>query len=117
MKNIFLITVSLILSIAMLGVLVSCASGESAEDIMEPKVGIANVPAAPTPIASPDKVKLALDWFPNSNHLGLYIAEEKGYFAAENLEVEIYTPSDPSSVLTTVASRSDDFGMKYQHDV
>ena len=117
MKNIFLIMVSLILSIAMLGVLVSCASGESAEDITEPKVGIANVPAAPTPIASPDKVKLALDWFPNSNHLGLYIAEEKGYFAAENLEVEIYTPSDPSSVLATVASRSDDFGMNYQPDV
>ena len=38
MKNIFLMTVSLILSIAMLGVLVSCASGESAEDITEPKL-------------------------------------------------------------------------------
>lgn len=117
MKSIFGIMVGLVLSIALLGVLVSCASGESAENIVEPKVGIANVPAAPTPIASPDKVKLALDWFPNSNHLGLYIAEEKGYFAAENLEVEIYTPSDPSTVLATVASRSDEFGMNYQPDV
>ena len=117
MKSIFGITAGLVLSIAMLGVLVSCTSSESVKNIAEPKVGIANVPAAPTPIASPDKVKLALDWFPNSNHLGLYIAEEKGYFAAENLEVEIYTPSDPSTVLATVASRSDDFGMNYQPDV
>lgn len=67
--------------------------------------------------ASSVKVKLALDWFPNSNHLGLYIAEERGYFKEENLEVEIYTPSDPSTVLQTVASGSDDFGMNYQPDV
>tara|TARA_B100000749_G_scaffold145097_1_gene111330 strand:- start:414 stop:1403 length:990 start_codon:yes stop_codon:yes gene_type:complete len=67
--------------------------------------------------ADTDKVKLALDWFPNSNHLGLYIAEERGYFAEESLEVEIYTPSDPSTVLQTVASGADDFGMNYQPDV
>jgi len=64
-----------------------------------------------------DKVKLALDWFPNANHIGLYIAEDKGYFSDEGLEVEIHTPSDPSTVLQTVASGSDDFGMSYQPDV
>ena len=64
-----------------------------------------------------DKVKIALDWYPNANHIGLYIAEDKGYFSAENLEVEIYTPSDPSTVLQTVASGSDDFGINYQPDV
>ena len=31
------------------------------------------------------QVKLALDWYPNANHIGLYIAEEKGYFEEENL--------------------------------
>ena len=64
-----------------------------------------------------DEVKIALDWFPNANHIGLYIAEEKGYFASENLKVEIHTPSDPSTVLQTVASGADDFGMNYQPDV
>jgi putative hydroxymethylpyrimidine transport system substrate-binding protein len=62
-------------------------------------------------------VKLALDWYPNSNHLGLYIAQEKGYFADENLEVEIYTPVDPSTVLQTVGAGADDFGISYQPDV
>lgn len=117
MKNICGITICLGVAIVMLGLLVSCSSGESDRDISEPKVATANVPAAPTPIPSPDKIKLALDWFPNANHLGLYIAEENGYFAEENLDVEIYTPSDPSTVLQTVASRSDDFGMNYQPDV
>ena len=63
------------------------------------------------------QVKLALDWYPNANHIGLYIAQEKGYFEEENLKVEIYTPSDPSTVLQTVASGAEDFGMNYQPDV
>ena len=66
---------------------------------------------------SVESVKLALDWYPNANHIGLYIAQEKGYFKEENLEVEIYTPSDPSTVLQTVASGSDNFGINYQPDV
>jgi putative hydroxymethylpyrimidine transport system substrate-binding protein len=62
-------------------------------------------------------VKLALDWYPNSNHLGFFIAQEKGYFQQENLEVTLYTPVDPSTVLQTVGSGKDDFGMSYQPDV
>jgi putative hydroxymethylpyrimidine transport system substrate-binding protein len=69
--------------------------------------------------AQPPKVavKLALDWYPNANHLGLFIAQEKGYFQQENLEVTLYTPVDPSTVLQTVGSGQDDFGMSYQPDV
>ena len=62
-------------------------------------------------------VKLALDWYPNSNHLGLFIAQEKGYFADEGLDVNLYTPVDPSTVLLTVGSGADDFGISYQPDV
>ena len=62
-------------------------------------------------------VKLALDWYPNANHIGLYIAERKGYFDDEGLDVDMYTPIDPSSVLQTVAAGQDDFGMSYQPDV
>ena len=62
-------------------------------------------------------VKLALDWYPNANHLGLYIAQSEGYFEDEGLNVTMYTPSDPSTVLQTVAAGSDHFGMNYQIDV
>ena len=63
------------------------------------------------------KVSLALDWYPNSNHVGLFIAQEKGYFEEEGLEVNMYTPVDPSTVLQTVGAGSDDFGISYQPDV
>ena len=49
-------------------------------------------------------VTLALDWYPNANDLGLFIAQEKGYFQRENLTVTLYTPVDPSTVLQPVAA-------------
>ena len=60
------------------------------------------------------EVRVALDWFPWSNHSGLYIALEKGYYDDENLDVTIYTPDDPSTVLLTVGAGQDDFGLSYQ---
>ncbi len=63
------------------------------------------------------KVSVALDWFPWSNHAGLYVARERGYYAEEGLEVDIFTPGDPSTVLQTVASGRDDFGINYQTGV
>ncbi|MBI4310981.1 MAG: ABC transporter substrate-binding protein [Chloroflexi bacterium] len=63
------------------------------------------------------KVRVALDWFPWSNHSGLYIAKEKGYFADEGLDVTIYTPDDPSTVLATVGAGQDEFGLSYETEV
>ena len=63
------------------------------------------------------KIKLAMDWYPNANHAGIFVAQEKGYFADENLEVDFYTPVDPSTVNQTVAAGADDFGINYQPDL
>jgi len=38
------------------------------------------------------EVKVVLDWTPNTNHTGLYVAKEKGYFAEEGLEVKFISP-------------------------
>lgn len=63
------------------------------------------------------KISLALDWYPNANHAGLYLARERGYFAEAGLDVDLYTPSDPTVVLQTVGAGRDDFGISYQTDV
>tara|TARA_B100001029_G_C15063765_1_gene461276 strand:- start:1004 stop:1951 length:948 start_codon:yes stop_codon:yes gene_type:complete len=62
-------------------------------------------------------VSLALDWYPNSNHAGIFYAKDEGYFLEENLGVEVYTPSDPTTILQTVASGRDQFGISYQPDL
>ena len=62
-------------------------------------------------------VSIALDWFPWANHSGLYVSKERGYFEEEGLDVNIYVPGDPSTVLQTVAAGKDDFGISYQPEV
>src|SRR4051812_24262778 len=64
-----------------------------------------------------ETVSVALDWYPNANHAGLYLAQERGYYAEEDLAPEFYTPSDPTTVLQTVGAGRDDFGISYQTDV
>ena len=38
------------------------------------------------------KLKLALDWTPNINHIGFYVAKEKGFFEKLNIDLEIISP-------------------------
>lgn len=59
------------------------------------------------------KVTVVLDWTPNTNHTGLYVAEEKGYFEEAGLDVEIVQPpEDGASAL--VASGKAQFGIDFQ---
>ena len=48
---------------------------------------------------------------------GSMLAKERGYFAAAGIDLDIYTPSDPTTVLQTVGAGKDDFGISYQTDV
>ncbi|MBP1949734.1 ABC transporter substrate-binding protein [Virgibacillus litoralis] len=63
-----------------------------------------------------EQVKVVLDWTPNTNHTGLYVAQEKGYFADEGLEVEIMMPGEAGSD-QLVASGKADFGVSAQEAV
>jgi putative hydroxymethylpyrimidine transport system substrate-binding protein len=63
------------------------------------------------------KFSVALDWYPNANHAGLFLARERHYFTAESIEPDLYTPSDPTTVLQTVGAGRDEFGISYQTDV
>lgn len=60
------------------------------------------------------KVSFVLDFLPWSGQAGVWVAKEKGYFTNEGLDVTLNIPSDPSTVLQTVASGRDDFGLNYQ---
>lgn len=59
------------------------------------------------------KVTFVLDWTPNTNHTGLYVAQEKGYFEEAGLEVEIVQPPEGGAELL-VASGKAQFGVSFQ---
>jgi ABC-type nitrate/sulfonate/bicarbonate transport system substrate-binding protein len=41
------------------------------------------------------KVVVALDWTPNGNHLGFYVAKDAGLYEAAGLDVRLLSPHDP----------------------
>lgn len=61
-------------------------------------------------------VTVLLDWVPNTNHTGLYVALDKGYYAAEGLNVKIIQPTEGGSP-DLVAAGKGDFGISYQEQV
>ena len=63
------------------------------------------------------KVTLILDYLPNTNHTGFYVAKEKGFFKEEGLDVDIIEPGDDSTSATLVAANKGEFGVSYQEDV
>ncbi len=66
-------------------------------------------PAAGEPIP----VTFMLDWVPNTNHTGIFVAEANGYFEEVGLAVEIIQPGEvyPEAA---VASGVADFGISFQ---
>ncbi|HLQ40850.1 MAG TPA: ABC transporter substrate-binding protein [Tetragenococcus sp.] len=59
------------------------------------------------------EVTFVLDWTPNTNHTGLYVAQKKGYFKEEGLKVKIVQPSD-GDASQIVASNKAQFGISAQ---
>lgn len=54
-----------------------------------------------------EKVTFVLDWTPNTNHTGIYVAQKLGYFAEEGIEVEIAQPPEDSSVVLVASGKAD----------
>jgi ABC-type nitrate/sulfonate/bicarbonate transport system substrate-binding protein len=63
-----------------------------------------------------DSVSVALDWTPNTNHTGIYVAEKLGYYAAAGIDVKIL-PYASTAPETLVSHRKADFGFSYSAGV
>jgi putative hydroxymethylpyrimidine transport system substrate-binding protein len=78
------------------------ACGEKSEDVTG---------GEPTPF------KLTLDFYPNPDHAGIYMAQKLGYFKEAGLDVSIETPSDPSTPIKEVAAGQTDLAISYEPEV
>jgi len=62
------------------------------------------------------QVILMLDWVPNTNHTGIYVAQEKGYFHKKGLDVNIIQPGEVLAEQAVVGGAAD-FGVSFQEQV
>jgi putative hydroxymethylpyrimidine transport system substrate-binding protein len=99
-----LLTVALaVLSAATALTLAACTSGSTGSTGTTGK-----------PLAS---ATVLLDWFPNPDHIALYLAQQDGDFAAQGLNVTFQSPSDSTDALKLVSLGKVPLAISYEPDV
>ena len=63
-----------------------------------------------------EDVTVILDYVANTNHTGMYVALDQGYYEEQGLNVNIVEPTEGATA-TLVAVGKGDFGISYQEDV
>ncbi len=82
--------------------MVLAVAGCAAATPPSPATSSPTAPPSPTPKPSTATVRLALDWTPNTNHTGFYVAAQKGWYAdaAIDLKVLPYADATPESIVS-----------------
>lgn len=65
---------------------------------------------------SPEAITVVLDYVANTNHTGMYVALDLGYYLDEGLDVSIIEPMDGVTA-SLVSANVGQFGVSYQEDV
>jgi ABC-type nitrate/sulfonate/bicarbonate transport system substrate-binding protein len=91
LRNIVLVTLLMLLAAGL-----SFSAGEAEEDVRE--------------------VTFMLDWVPNVNHVGIFVAQDQGYFAEAGLDVQIVQPGEVSAEAAVAGERAD-FGVGFQENL
>lgn len=62
-------------------------------------------------------LSLTLDFYPNPDHAGIYMAKKLGYFEEAGLDVSISAPAEPSAPIKQVAAGRSDLAISYEPEV
>jgi putative hydroxymethylpyrimidine transport system substrate-binding protein len=67
--------------------------------------------------AAPADMTVELDWVPNPDHVGLYYADDKGYFTDNNLNVTFRPPSNAADPIKLVGLNKVDLSISYEPEM
>jgi putative hydroxymethylpyrimidine transport system substrate-binding protein len=63
------------------------------------------------------QLTLILDYLPNPDHVGIYMAQARGEFRKAGLDVKIVTPTDPAAPLKLLAAGRADLAITYEPEI
>jgi putative hydroxymethylpyrimidine transport system substrate-binding protein len=96
------LTTAIALAVALLTLMLGLtACGEKSEDVSGER----------------QPLSLTLDFYPNPDHAGIYMAQKLGYFDEAGLDVSVHTPSDPAAPIKLVAAGQTDLSISYEPEV
>ncbi|MDY0323606.1 MAG: ABC transporter substrate-binding protein [Candidatus Carbobacillus sp.] len=104
--------VFIVWAVISLVLILSACSGENQSE----RTGVADDRQAQPAKEATKRLTVMLDWYPNTNHTGLYVALKRGYFTDEGLSVDIVQPGE-TGVAQAVAAGRADLGFSYQEEV
>jgi NitT/TauT family transport system substrate-binding protein len=78
-----------------------------------PSAGTSAAPVSPSTAVTPTTVRLALDWTPNTDHTGIYVAKAKGWYDEAGIDLKIlpYASATPETLL---AAHQAECGVSFQ---
>ena len=85
--------IAILLSFSLLFCLTAC-KGENNKDVQE-------------------EITICLDWTPNTNHTGFFVAEKLGYYEEAGIKVSIVQPPEDGAELMTASGQAQ-FGISFQ---
>ena len=103
-----------IISVLLAGALmIALAAGCGAQSSQSSEKDASSSAVSTKDSAEKAKITFVLDWTPNTNHTGLYVAKEKGYFDEAGLDVEITSPPEDGAEVLVGANKAQ-FGVSFQ---
>ena len=66
------------------------------------------------PVRAESSLTLMLDWFPNVDHMPIYVAQARGFFNQAGITVKIINPSDTADALKLAAAGKVDLAVSYE---
>ena len=103
--------------------LVACGSAQPQAGANATTTPAATVSSATTTTATAASsgasgtTRVGLDWTPNTNHTGLYVAQSNGWYGERGLNVEIVQAQEGGTVEQLVAAGRLDFAISFQESV
>ncbi len=105
------IKLKILLSLLLVFVLIGCGSTKTTNEIKETKSDVSNT--------NPDKTKdiknieFILDWVPNTNHTGLYVAKKLGFDKEFGINLDVKRPPEGSTT-ELISTGHANFGISFQ---
>ena len=92
-------------------------ASETPDTVSSAETSAENTATEPAKEDAPSEdVTVILDYVANTNHTGMYVALDQGYYQEEGLNVNIVEPTEGATA-TLIAVGKGDFGISYQEDV
>jgi putative hydroxymethylpyrimidine transport system substrate-binding protein len=100
--------------VAVLALVAAACSNDGSDVGTSPTAGST---ASGSTTSAPADLSVELDWVPNPDHVGLYYAQDKGYFADAKLTVEFHPPSNAADPIKLVGLDKVDLAISYEPEM